>query len=49
MMIVHAWQASAESRESQLSSGLIIGHAYSVTDIRNVSLLSEQVGTGKVD
>jgi len=38
MAMVHAEQASADTMESQLDSGLIIGHAYSVTDVRYVSL-----------
>ena len=37
MVVVYTQQASEGSMESQLSSGLVIGHAYSVTDVRYVS------------
>ena len=30
-------QASAGQRETQLANGLMIGHAYSITDVRYVS------------
>ena len=31
-------QSKASSRESELKSGLLIGHAYSITDVRMVNL-----------
>jgi len=36
--MLYTEQASEGHMEAQLSNGLVIGHAYSVTDVRYVSL-----------
>ena len=35
--LIFTFKADADSREQRLDNGLIIGHAYTVTDVRTVS------------